>query len=112
MAQQRSVSDAWKWGTSRLMCPRSEGTLKMRCFKCNSEEHLKAQCPLLKTHVSKDKDKKRTTSLAVVKCLLMEDDVLEVVSELDHLVRKFVFSSSNLQHWEAKEDVCPSLQPV
>ena len=56
----------------------------MRCFKCNSEEHLKARCPLLKTHVSKDKDKKLTTKFGSGAMFVdaSEDDVL-VVSELE-----------------------------
>ena len=48
-------------GHFKADCPKSEGTMKLRCFKCNSEEHVKAQCPLLKTHLSKDKDKVQKT---------------------------------------------------
>ena len=80
--------------------------LKMRCFKCNSEEHLKAQCPLLKTHVSMDKDKKLRKwggNIPMFGSRVLVDarerDVLSASElEVSKVSDKFVFSSSLLQH--------------
>ena len=49
-------------GHFKIDCLKSEDTT-LRCFRCNSEGHVKVQCPLLKSHFSKDKDKVQGTNV-------------------------------------------------